>query len=47
MIGAGVHLFLLAYMAGGRPHLELIRQPVNPSFLLSHVRNSHKVYSIA
>jgi hypothetical protein len=29
LIGAGVHLFLLAYMAGGRPHPELIRQPVN------------------
>lgn len=27
LIGAGVHLFLLAYMAGGRPHPELIRQP--------------------
>ena len=29
LIGAGVHLFLLAYMAGGRPHPELIREPVN------------------
>ncbi|XP_046646442.1 sodium-independent sulfate anion transporter-like, partial [Daphnia pulicaria] len=27
LIGAAVHLFLLAYMAGGRPRPELIREP--------------------
>lgn len=29
LIGAAVHLFLLAYMAGSRPHPELIRIPGN------------------
>jgi hypothetical protein len=38
LIGAAVHLFLLAYMAGGRPHPELIREPVNAFFLLSHAQ---------
>jgi sodium-independent sulfate anion transporter 11 len=38
LIGAAVHLFMLAYMAGGRPHPELIREPVNACFLLSHAQ---------
>jgi hypothetical protein len=45
LIGAAVHLFLLAYMAGGRPRPELIREPVNAFFSPLTRAAVHNIFS--